>query len=119
VLENDGEYQRWKIERRNALRTDRDRKAQELTRVELEKMRNKAVAGLGPQQEVQLASAEPMVPSSIAPAPTANPPSPGASSPAQSSAPRRNQSFDFGSGPVGPLFVGLLLLLRRLRNKRA
>jgi Ca-activated chloride channel family protein len=119
VLENDGEYQRWKIERRNALRTDRDRKAQQLTRVELEKMRNKAVDGLGPQQEIQLASAKPMVPSSTTPAPTANPPSPGASSPAHSPAPRRNQSFDFGSGPVGPLFVGLLLLLRRLRNQRA
>src|SRR6185436_307802 len=71
VLENDGEYQRWKIERRNAIRTDRDRKAQELTRVNLEKIRNKAVAGLGPQQEVQLASLKPMAPSRAATPPSA------------------------------------------------
>lgn len=120
VLENDGEFQRWKIERRNALRTDRDRKAQELTRTQLEKIRNKAIAGLGPQPEVQLASLKPMVPSSAAaPAPETRP----ASTP--SGTPHRNQSFDLGvgrgggSGPVGPLFVMGLLALRRLRNKRA
>src|SRR5436309_10959503 len=38
VLENDAEFQRWKIARNNALRNDRDRKAQELVRSNLEKI---------------------------------------------------------------------------------
>src|SRR5437867_4839070 len=63
VLENDAEFQRWKIARNNAVRTDRDRKAQEVARAQLETIRNKAVAGLGPQPEVQLASLQPMAPS--------------------------------------------------------
>src|SRR5437899_4198223 len=36
VLENDAEYRRWKIERNNVLRTDRDRKAQEVVRAQLD-----------------------------------------------------------------------------------
>ena len=125
VLENDGEFQRWKIDRRNSLRTERDRRAQELTRLDLEKIRNKAVAGLGPQPEVQFVSAKPMVPSNVGiPAP-ANRPTPGTGpSTVPSAAPQRNQSFNFGSGggggsgPVGPLFILGLLALRRMRNKR-
>lgn len=126
VLENDGEYQRWKIDRRNALRMERDRSAHNQTRIDLEKIRNKAVAGLGPQQEIQLASTKPMVPSSVNIPATANRPTPASNpSPAPGTAPQNRQSFDLGlgggggSGPVGPLFVGVLLLLRRLRNKRA
>ena len=126
VLENDGEFQRWKIDRRNSLRTERDRRAQELTRLDLEKIRNKAVAGLGPQPEVQLASAKPMVSPNVGiPAP-ANRPTPDAGpSIVPNAAPQRNKSFDFGSGggggsgPVGPLFILGLLALRRMRNKRA
>ena len=126
VLENDGEYQRWKIDRRNSLRMERDRRAQDQTRVDLEKIRNKAVAGIGPQPEVQLASAKPMVPSNLATPAPANRLAP-ANSPASApqAAPQKKQSFDLGlgggggSGPVGPLFVGVLLMLRRLRNKRA
>ena len=125
VLENDGEYQRWKIDRRNALRTDRDRKAQELVRADLEKLRNKALTGLGPQQEIQLASNKPMIPSSAAsPAPATQSAPPATSAPTPNAKPQRNQSFDLGlggggSGPVGPLFVVGLLALRRLRNRNA
>lgn len=39
VLENDTEYDRWKIKRRNALRIKRDRRAQQRLRQELDKMR--------------------------------------------------------------------------------
>ncbi|MCP4899915.1 MAG: VWA domain-containing protein [bacterium] len=48
VLENDAEYQRWKIERRNALRIERDRTQQQRVRSRLEKLRDEAAAALGP-----------------------------------------------------------------------
>ena len=51
VLENDAEYQRWNIERKNLLRTGRDRKQQQLARNRLEALREKALANLGPKQE--------------------------------------------------------------------
>ena len=123
VLENDAEYQRWKITRNNSLRTTRDRKAQELVRAQFDTIRNKAVANLGPQQEpptlaVASSSANPNIntpPSAAQPSPRQNP--------AQASpAPERSRhSFDFGvgSGPVGPLFLGLLLCLRRVKRKAA
>jgi len=123
VLENDAEFQRWRIARNNSLRNDRDRKAQELARNNLEKIRNKAIAGLGPQPEAQLASLQPMVPARAAAPPSAQAPAsqPSASAPQ----PRSGRSFDFGggggggggSGPVGPLFLALLLALRRLKSK--
>jgi Ca-activated chloride channel family protein len=49
VLENDGEYKRWKIERRNALRIARDRAEQQRLRTELEQLRQQSAAALGPQ----------------------------------------------------------------------
>lgn len=48
VLENDAEYQRWKIERKNLNRIERDRLAQARVRDELEAIRNEALAKLGP-----------------------------------------------------------------------
>lgn len=48
VLENDAEYQRWKIERKNLNRLERDRLAQARVRDELEAIRNEALAKLGP-----------------------------------------------------------------------
>lgn len=49
VLENDAEYKRWAIERRNATRVKRDGVAREALKNELEKLRNTSLAGLGPQ----------------------------------------------------------------------
>lgn len=43
VLENDREYKRWKIKRRNATRIQRDRKARERVRKELEQMRERSL----------------------------------------------------------------------------
>ena len=122
VLENDAEYKRWKINRSNALRTERDRKAQAEVRARLDGIRNKALSGLGPQ-EVQVASAKPMAAAPVmqpgpfaAPAPVSTP-APAAASPSPS-----RQSFSFGGGggssPVGPGFVGLLYLIRCLRKRR-
>ena len=51
VLENDAEYLRWKIARNNVLRTGRDRQSQEVVRAQLDNIRNKALASLGPQPE--------------------------------------------------------------------
>ncbi len=122
VLENDAEFQRWKIARNNLVRNDRDRNAQQLVRTQLDSIRNKAVADIGPvdPSAKSAAAAQPAVSAS---------PQPGSRSgttPQQvaSSTPpsRQNQSFSFGgggSGPVGPLFVGLLMWMRRFKNKTA
>jgi Ca-activated chloride channel family protein len=49
VLENDAEYQRWKIERRNAARVNRDRNAQLAVRQRLEELRRQTAESVGPQ----------------------------------------------------------------------
>jgi Ca-activated chloride channel family protein len=121
VLENDVEFQRWKIARNNVLRSERDRQAQQVVRAQLDTMRNKALSNLGPQPPnapVQVASAAPQARPNVAPTATAPAPRPTTSTPA----PRPTQSRDFnigGGGPVGPLFVGLLLWLRRMTRKQA
>jgi len=69
VLENDAEYRRWKIARRNALRLGRDRKAQEAVERKLQQLRNESIAKLQPQDKAatQLASAnQPGVPGNAA-----------------------------------------------------
>lgn len=48
VLENDVEYQRWKLERRNALRIERDRGRQRAMDAQLAAIRRTVPAGLGP-----------------------------------------------------------------------
>ena len=47
VLENDAEYQRWKLDRRNALRLQRDRKRQGELDAQLAAMRREVPDGLG------------------------------------------------------------------------
>ena len=118
VLENDAEYQRWKIARRNLAATGRDRQVQAIRREQLDAMRNKALSEIGPQaaapvarmQPVQMASASQGI-SQPAVAPAAQPRS--------QPQPERRQSWNLhstGSGPVGPL--GLLAALWFLRRKR-
>ena len=118
VLENDIEYQRWKIARNNVLRIGHDRQAQEVVRAQLETIRGRAIADLGPQPEpAALASAQRSAPSKVsAPLQTS---APQTAAPASAPPDRARRAFDFGvgSGPVGPLFVGLLLCLRRLKRK--
>lgn len=50
VLENDDEYERWRIERRNATRIRRDRAAQQRLRERLDELRDRAADKLGPMQ---------------------------------------------------------------------
>jgi hypothetical protein len=58
VLENDAEFQRWHIDRKNVTRLARDRKAQEALTSRLDSLRNKATDELGP--EALSASAKPV-----------------------------------------------------------
>jgi Ca-activated chloride channel family protein len=51
VLENDAEYQRWKIERRNAVRVSRDRGAQLAVRKRLEELRQQTAESIGPSAD--------------------------------------------------------------------
>jgi len=86
VLENDAEYNRWKIDRKNLLRLSRDRKQQQIVRAELEALREQALADLGPESPaVQLASADQPAPSQEASSPAAGervaPPTPSPASP--------------------------------------
>ncbi len=55
VLENDAEYSRWSIDRRNAIRVKRDDAARKALESKLETMRNESLAKLGPK-ETQLVS---------------------------------------------------------------
>jgi len=79
VLENDGEYQRWKIDRKNALRTERDRASQQRTADTLAKLREKAAVAIGPVEATpnkQIAmdvvpnAAQPSVSTPVQPKPT-------------------------------------------------
>lgn len=130
VLENDGEYKRWKIEQRNAVRVKRDRKSREIVQQELAQLRRKAGEGFELQREEKLVSTQtrPSAPStSSAPAnrpAQANRPSP--SGPA--SRPGRGIDLDFGvgggGGAIDPVTVivtigslGAAAAARRRRNR--
>jgi Ca-activated chloride channel family protein len=117
VLENDAEYQRWKIERRNSLRMGRDRKAQARRQEEMAAIRDKALVDIGPQPlaavrndhpnsatRKELSASRPPAPSQLSPAPR----------PAERS---QSRDLNFGTGPVGPLFVVLAAWLARRRKR--
>ena len=114
VLENDGEYKRWRIERRNALRIERDRAAQAELRRELEGMRTTAARQVGPvkaEKPIEVAAAQPAQPTTRTAAPQAR---------------SRGWDLDFGGGggaldPLSALLaagvagVGLAASRRRRR----
>jgi Ca-activated chloride channel homolog len=125
VLENDAEYQRWKIARRNAESTGREREVQASRQAGLDKIRSKALADIGPQAAapnaaratpVQMASASQAMPTSQAVNPPAfSAPTPPAAQPKVD----QGRSWDFhlpGSSPVGPL--GALATLWFLKRKQ-
>ena len=112
VLENDGEYKRWKIERRNALRVNRDRAAQAATRNRLNSLREQALANLAPQQttEPEVKKQVVQAPKKPAPGQTRTPSNTTSNRPRTNT--RRSQGFDFGTGggAIDPI-SGLLALL--------
>ncbi|HSI36345.1 MAG TPA: VWA domain-containing protein, partial [Tepidisphaeraceae bacterium] len=117
VLENDAEFARWKIERRNARRMERDRASGDALAADLERMRNKARADIGPEAVVspKLASA------ASTPTPAGSPvgASPQASTPVAQDAPAgRRQNQDLfprrGGGAIDPVSGGIVLGLAGL-----
>jgi len=70
VLENDGEYQRWKIERRNATRIQRDRRAQQAVREQLEELRRETAQQTGPRPTDKVANTNDKPNGQPRPAPT-------------------------------------------------
>jgi Ca-activated chloride channel family protein len=74
VLENDAEYQRWHIERKNQLRVNRDRSAQARLAEDLATIRGKAESAIGPQAAepapAQMPAAAPAATDSSTPAPS-------------------------------------------------
>jgi len=126
VLENDAAYKQWKIERKNALRTARDRNAQERVRRKLDQIRNVAATEIGPNavRKIQAAAKPTNVPvTTSTPSATAPPRNiPSRSVPTRT----RGRSVDFdlgsrrsvGSGPVGPfIFIALAWMSARRRKK--
>jgi Ca-activated chloride channel homolog len=122
VLENDAEYRRWQIERKNATRLERDRAGQGKVLAELERLRAKAVDGLGPvapisPKEEPAPAAAPVAAQRRTNAPA---PLPGA---AQQPAHGSSHDVDFGGGGGGggaldPLTAGLAALLTGLAIAR-
>jgi len=116
VLENDGEYKRWAIERRSALRLQRDRQAREVLARQLETIRDKAVAKLGAERAAPTLSD---LPPPDAPA-TASPQANTGPLRASSDSPRWNWP-KLGGGPVGPVglaFAAVLVVAELLRRRK-
>ena len=102
VLENDGEYQRWKLDRRNALRVERDRKRQGELDAQLAAMRRGVPDGLGTADGARNAAAP------TAQAPTARAPQFGSPTPAP------DPGGGSGGGAFDPVTGGLALGLAAL-----
>jgi Ca-activated chloride channel family protein len=108
VLENDAEFQRWKIERRNVNRTKRDLVAHAALRQRLEQLRDQAAAQQAralPETSTETAALDnsPALPvSNGSPAPDARP-SPAFQSPASS----RNGGGGGGGGAIDPLSAAI------------
>jgi Ca-activated chloride channel family protein len=117
VLENDAEYQRWSIKRRNATRVSRDRNAQLAVRKELDQLREFAAANLGPDQKVvdRSAASAKTQPATFSPnAPSA----PTATSPPVVDSPRSRDivmpstsSGGGGGGAIDPISAAIALSL--------
>ncbi|MCH9646864.1 MAG: VIT and VWA domain-containing protein [Deltaproteobacteria bacterium] len=110
VLENDAEYQRWKLERRNALRLERDRRSQRALREEITRLQDEARSGLGPitpEEKAQLAQAKPRRPSNGPPSAARRQATQPVNEPPRE--PSRGADFDFGGGAIDPLTALLAL----------
>jgi Ca-activated chloride channel family protein len=99
VLENDAEYRRWKIERRNALRVRREERKLARLREELTALRRRESDALGP------AAVKTAETPAASPSRSGRPALPGnAANPAP---PRRGGDLDRGGGALDPLSAAL------------
>lgn len=130
VLENDLEYQRWKIDRKNAGRLGRDRAAQQRLRLELDRIRGEAERRVGPQQdEPEAAPAQPVRVGNRPATPQDTPrngPQPPAPQQQDSGRRQRTGGRGGGGGAFDPLTGSLLLggvlaaaIARRRRKAQA
>jgi Ca-activated chloride channel family protein len=111
VLENDLEFQRWHIDRKNVTRLSRDRKAQEAVTARLDALRNKASDQLGP--EALTASAKPLA-NDVTIAPNVSTPVRDVTPAPSNNSPRsRDISLPSvgGGGAMDPASVGAILSL--------
>lgn len=114
VLENDGEYKRWAIKRRNALRIERDRSAQQQVRSELEALRKKSQLAVGPGAPVDATKiADAKSTNANSPATKSNSNNNTNSRPSSDQSNNGGQNWNFsggGGGAISPL-MGLLMLI--------
>jgi MprA protease rhombosortase-interaction domain-containing protein len=107
VLENDAEYKRWKIEQRNAIRVQRDRKSRAVVQEKLAELRRRAGEGFELDRSEKLVSTPSRT--TAAPANQSQPQSsPSASRPTpQPSSPSRGVDLDVGfpggGGAIDPV----------------
>lgn len=102
VLENDAEYQRWQITRRNATRIQRDRTAQAALRKQLDQLQARASSQLGPQEPATLTEVANSAPPANNLSPSASTGADPASRPDLPSAPPSNVSYgDSGASGSG------------------
>ena len=106
VLENDGEYQRWRINRRNLFRNERDRSAHRKVVSELNALRGRTQVALGPIDPDETPAARPAVQQATSQRPqvTSTP----AGSPSRSAPSNNRNSRDFslprgGGGAIDPV----------------
>jgi len=112
VLENDAEYRRWKIERRNVLRIERDRASQSRVRDQLAALRNRATDELGPVAANRTPAAR--KPGRNQSIPTGNPQATRQQQQQSSSQSSSSRGWDLGLGGGGaldPFSVGIVLAL--------
>lgn len=123
VLENDAEYKRWQIERRNQLRFERDQRVDAALRQQLASMRDKAVQGLGPEGAADEQTRQAATPSGSQPQQQPATPSGWQPQPAgQRAEPvRRQRGGGGGIGAFDPLtaaIAGALALLALISLRR-
>ncbi len=133
VLENDAEYQRWNIERRNLARSFRDRAAQRQLKEQLGRLREKALASLGPNDSSDSNGQDANMPGVENVAMQRRDPRPSSSLPTIT--PQARRGFDIEVGPGGgdgsggggaldpitgtlALGLGALGWLQRRKNKK-
>ncbi|MFG0250256.1 MAG: VIT domain-containing protein [Phycisphaeraceae bacterium JB051] len=128
VLENDAEYKRWQIDRKNAIRIQRDRAARDAVNQQLSKLRQQAMQQFAMANTPKAPTPQPMtnvapVRNNVNPTPTPQTRAPQVSRPQTNSpAPSRKRNFDFklpvggggGGGAIDPLSATAVILLGAL-----